>query len=136
MEQYNVLVLMQKDKETGFVLDTINSYTIYEGMGLVTKVFAEEVETEIMVNLYLTTKDVEDWEFEALFDYYDTGIYKGLVVGVEEIDDDYNPTWLLKFKYNENRQEMEAYINQIIGLHIEELERAIEEIKDVADEYK
>lgn len=126
MEEYNVLVLMEKDKENGFLTDTIDSYAIdsgAEGLRLVEGIYLLEEPDGYNVFLTLTTEDVEDWEYYGMYELYDEEIYSGLDVEVLDGSGEYNPRWIIRFGYSEDRQLVGDMINRIITLHKNELER-------------
>ena len=55
------------------------------------------------VSLFFDTdKDVSEWEFSAIYDLFNVEALTSLGYIVEEFDEEYNPTWLVKFKFDEN----------------------------------
>ena len=95
MDNYNVLVLMQKDPLTNEFLDTVLSVQMEEGLENVSKAFVSEENQELFINLFLTTPDVEDWEFFGIYEEYTEELYEELG-GILEEYEDYNPAWLLE----------------------------------------
>ncbi len=132
------LVLMLKDKETGFLDREISSYKIGENEDLIVNIFAtEENDEKIIVHLKITTdKDCEDWEFDAIYDYYDNEIYNGMISSFSEETEVYNPTFKLTFDYDSDDDKMEEFIKNILDLHKKELFDVYETIKDKEEEYK
>ncbi|MFZ5352238.1 MAG: DUF6762 family protein [Bacillota bacterium] len=123
MENYNVLVLMKKDSSTGFLTDTVDSYTIAAGIEYIEGMYFQEKDDSDFVFMTLTTKDIEDWEYYGIYDLYNEDIYDELAAELIDGSGDYNPKWILKLKYLREREEMEQRLNRIIELHISELER-------------
>lgn len=131
------VVIMEKDCETGFLSRELGSYSIKYDIGLIERIFAVSRDVETIVNLYITVPgEFEDWEFNAILDTYDTEIYNGLVDSIEEDEDSYNPTWLLKFKFSANDDVVEDKLNRILEIHCSEMNRVLEDIKGMEDEYK
>ncbi len=132
------LVLMLKDKETGFLDREISSYKIGENENLIVNIFATEEDSDkIIVHLKITTdKDCEDWEFDAIYDYYDNEIYNGMINSFNEETEVYNPTFKLTFDYDSDDDKMEEFIKHILDLHKKELLDVYETIKDKEEEYK
>ncbi len=131
------LVLMLKDKETGFLDRELSAYKIGENENLIVNIFATEEEDKTIVHLKITTdKDCEDWEFDAIYDYYDNEIFNGLVLSFSEETEVYNPTFLLTFELIEDDDKMENFINKILLLHKNELYDVYEAIKEKEEEYK
>lgn len=132
------LVLMLKDKETGFLDKELSAYKIGDNEDLIVNIFVtEEEDDKLIVHLKITTdKDCEDWEFDAIYDYYDNAIYDGLILSFSEETEVYNPTFLLTFEYNDNDSEMENFIRKILALHKNELNDVYEAIKDKEEDYK
>ncbi len=123
MDNYNVLVLMEKDAETGFLTNTIDSYTIQAGVDYIESAYAKEEDGKHFVFLTLTTKDVEDWEYYGIYDLYNDEIFSNTANEILDGSGEYNPRWTLKIEYRNNRLEMEELFNRIVDLHINELDR-------------
>lgn len=130
------IVIMEKDRETGFLSKELGSYGIEDNIEMVDRVFAVSCDGKKLVNLYITIPgEFEDWEFNAILDNYNAEVYEGLEESIEEDEDGYNPTWLVKFEFLENDDVMELKLNQLIQIHAAEVKRVLEEIKDLKDEY-
>lgn len=120
------IVLMKK--ENGILTEELGSYDINEGLEFVFKAFVEDN----LVNLYLSTdRDVTDEEFTDIFDLYDLDKLQVDGVEIEEIDDEYNPTWLYRFQFNDEVEVVLERLNNVISAHSDELNRIYEEIKNV-----
>lgn len=131
-----VIVLMKKDKETGFLLQELGAYTVFGAEGLVFRAFVEEIGEKDMVVLQLTcNKEIADWEYDAIFDYYDTNVFAKYDKAVVEVDGEYQPIWAVKTPYSESQMEMEEVLSEIIEIHNEELESVYEAIADKKDDY-
>ena len=91
---FSSLVLMEKDKETGFVSKELGSFNVDEGALFVRKFFVEDG----IVNLYFdTNKDVEEWEYSAIYDLFNQDVFKENGYELEEDLEEYNPTFIIKF---------------------------------------
>lgn len=131
------IVIMLKDKKTGFLEKELASLTIDRNEEFIVNSFAKYDETKFL-KLYLrisTAMDVEDWQYTAIFDYYDIEIFGDNIENIVEIEDDYNPTWELVFNYEENTADMEEKIIKVLELHKNELNEVFEIIKDKKEEY-
>lgn len=118
------LVLMQKENEV--LTNELGSYEIESGLELVYKAYVE-LDT---VKLFLTTdRDVEDDEYNEIYDNYNIEGIEEKGFDVEEIDDEYNPVWCIKFKFDEDHSIVEDALNEAIGFHENELKRIYDEIK-------
>lgn len=130
-----VIVIMLKDKETGFLEKELGCYKI-EDNNLIYNTFACEEDGKYKVHMKLTCeREVSDWEFDAIFDYYDTETLLPYVSSIEEEEDCYNPTWNITFDFLENIEAMEEKISEILSVHEHELETVYEAISDKKDEY-
>ena len=79
---FSSLVLMEKDKETGFITKELGSFEVNEGALYVRKLFV----IDNIVNLYFdTNKDVEEWEYSAIYDLFNKDIF---VENGFEVDED------------------------------------------------
>ncbi|NLB33484.1 MAG: hypothetical protein GX818_06965 [Tissierellia bacterium] len=125
MDNYNNLILMLKDKETGFFIKTIGSYEIHKDIEYIDKIYASENDSTY-IYLTLTTQDIdEDWKYSGIFDLYNEEVFLDKICEFEEVPGDYNPKWVLKIKYSNNDAETEQLLNAIINIHVAELERII-----------
>jgi len=132
-----VIVIMLKDKETGFLDRELGSYKIESNENMIYNTFASEKEDGTYeVTMKLTCdRDVEDWEFEAIYDYYDSETLMPAVTSIIEEEDCFNPTWSVTFDFIENVEEMESKISYVLNLHVQELNSVYEAIADKRDEY-
>ncbi len=125
MEKYNVMVLMQKDKETGFFTQTVDSYKIGVGIELIENAYLSEEEGEYFIYLTLTTTDVEEYQYYGIYDLYNEEIFDSFDIELIDGSGEYNPRWILKMKYTEYRSEMERLLNEFVDIHKAELERIL-----------
>ncbi|MDD3570312.1 MAG: hypothetical protein PHY44_04355 [Lachnospiraceae bacterium] len=131
-----VIVIMLKDSKTGFLEKELGCYKITENENLIYNTYAFEDDGKTKVCMKITTdREVEDWEFEAIYDYYDCETILPFVTSIEEDIDCYNPTWCITFDFVNNIEEMEEKIDKIINLHQQELQSVYEAISDKRDEY-
>lgn len=136
MDRYNVLVLMQKDSETGFFTQTVDSYKIDAGIELIEKAYLAEEEGEYFIYLVLTTAaDVEEYLYYGIYDLYDEDIYNSFGVELLDGSGEYNPRWVIKLKYSEDRSEMERIINALVDVHRGELERVLPLVEADKEKY-
>ena len=129
---FSSLVLMEKDKETGFITKELGSFEVNEGALYVKKLFVLDNE----VNLYFdTNKDVEEWEYSAIYDLFNIKRFEeeGFIIG-EELDE-YNPTFILKLPYKEEHLEMKDVLDKAVELINEEMEKVFLAIEGKEQEY-
>ena len=140
-----VIVIMLKNKETGFLETEIGSYNISDEEGFIYNIYAVSepsaacaVQGEaISVHMRLSVeRDLEDWEFSAVLDYYDTEPLLEICQSVGEEDAGYNPVWQVVFGFDESREIMENKISAILAIHKKELESVYEAIAGLGEEYK
>lgn len=125
-----IILMMEKDKEGNF-LKEIDSYTI-EKSDLVNGLYAIN---EDKLNVYIilsTDRDVENWEFDAIYDWFNLDNLKEFYIGVQDMDDVYNPSFKFKLSFEEN---MEEKLNKFIELYYEELLKTYDEIINHKEEY-
>lgn len=131
-----VIVVMQKDKETGFLEKELGSYSLSQDVSTVYNIYAEETEEGKKVILRLSCdKEIEDWEYDAVFDYYDTEPLAAMVEHVDEEDGHYNPVWVVRFPFSDAHGEMEDKISRILEIHKKELLSVYDAIADKKDDY-
>ena len=130
---FSSLVLMEKDKETGFITKELGSFEVNEGALYVRKLFV----VDNIVNLYFdTNKDVEEWEYSAIYDLFNKDVFIENGFEIDEDLDEYNPTFILKFKYNEEYAEMKEMIDKAVELISNEMNNVFKNIEGKEDEYK
>jgi len=125
------LSLYEKNKETGILEDLLGTYLIEEHVELLDKAYGVK-EDILKVHLYLTVDgEIEDSEYEAIYDNYDGDVFNNIEVSIEEVEDSYNPTWLFILDFNNSHDEMENKITEILSIHNSELKRIFEKIKTI-----
>lgn len=126
MDNYNNLLLMKKDTETGFLMEEIGSYKINNHIEYIEKIYLAEEGENLFIYLTLTTHDIEeDWKYYGIFDMYNVDIFSDMICDIEESNDNFNPTWILKIQYTDNYVVIENLLNEILTIHAAELERII-----------
>lgn len=133
-----VVVIMLKDKETGFLDKELCSLSLTENEEYIINVFVtEEEDGKMLLHLRLSTeRDVEDWEYSAIFDYYDPERFNGKVDKVLEIEDYFNPAWELVLDYTDDPAEIEEKVTELLSLHHTELDDVYGVIADKESEYE
>ena len=129
---FSSLVIMEKDKETGLFKGQLGSYSVGDGASYVKKLYCIDGEVSLFFD---TDKDVEEWEYSAIYDLFNVEAFKNLEYSIEEVDEEYNPTWVVKFKFDEEHEEIRAIINEPCNVIKENMEKVFEEIKGKEAEY-
>lgn len=132
-----VIVIMLKDNKTGFLDKELGCYTLSGEEDFIYNTYAAEDENgNYIVYMKLTCdKDVNDWEYNAIFDYYDMDVLSPLVLSITEDEQQYNPTWLISFPFSDENETMEKQINDILCAHKKELLSVYAVIADKKDDY-
>lgn len=130
---FAALVLMELDKDNKFVGE-IGSYEVGEGAEYVTKFFYSEKDEKVSLH-FDTHKDVEEWEYTALYDLFNTEVFENKGYEVDEIDDEYNPTWIIKFDFIEEHRDMSEKLNETCEMIKLEMEKAFEEASKNKSDY-
>ena len=130
-----VIVIMLKDAETGFLEKELGAYPLPETSGLMFNIYAEDEGKEVVLRL-TCDKELQDWEYDAVYDYYDTETVGALVDAIEEEDGHYDPVWVVRFPFAEEQDVMEQKLTDILEKHQEELLSVYEAIKDKEDDYR
>ena len=129
---YSSLILMEKDKETGFVVKEIGSYNVSEGAEYIKSFYVLDDKVYIKFD---TNKDVEEWEYSAIYDVFNMNLFEEEGFEIEEVEDEYNPTYLVKFKYEDNREYISEKLALWIDLIEEAMEKAFSDIEGKEEEY-
>ena len=111
MEQETVFVIMLKNKETGFLEKELGSLNINKNDEYIVNLFVLKEDDGKKLHLRISTdRDVEDWEYGAIFDNYNYDSYGDNVIEIDEIDNDYNPVWEIVIDYDDNLSVVGAQI--------------------------
>ena len=129
---YSSLILMEKDKETGFVVKEIGSYNVSEGAEYIKSFYVLDDKVYIKFD---TNQDVEEWEYSAIYDVFNMNLFEEEGFEIEEVEDEYNPTYLVKFKYEDNREYISEKLALCIDLIEEAMEKAFSDIEGKEEEY-
>ena len=129
---YSSLILMEKDKETGFVVKEIGSYNVSEGAEYIKSFYVLDDKVYIKFD---SNKDVEEWEYSAIYDVFNMNLFEEEGFEIEEVEDEYNPTYLVKFKYEDNREYISEKLALCIDLIEEAMEKAFSDIEGKEEEY-
>lgn len=129
---FSSLVLMEKDKNTGFITKELGSFQVSEGALFVKKLFVINEE----VNLFFdTNKDVEEWEYSAVYDLFNYDNFIKEEFDIEDVLDEYNPTFLVRFKYVDDYEFMKERINKCVALIEDAMEDVFKNIEGKEEEY-
>lgn len=128
---FSKLVMIRRDENNNYVGEAC-SFIAFQGAEYVTKLYTDG---KVVHMIFDTAKDVEDWEFEALFDYFNEESFDKYGVKIEPIDEEFNPTWGLEFDYIEDEEELSLKVERLCRNIALEIENAFNEIKDKQDEY-
>jgi len=131
----NMVVVMLRDAETGFLEKELAvSRVDYEGY--LVNIIAERAEDAFFVRMKVATeRDVLDWEFDAIYDYYDDEVFAAQEASCVEVEDCENPVWELSFVWNGEAAVLEEKLNVLLALHVQELDSVYAEIAAHQDEY-
>lgn len=126
-----VIVIMLKNKDTGFLEKELGTLDITQNEDYIVNIYVMDNKLYIRLS---TGRDVEDWEYSAIYDYYDADCFKD-IADVVECDDDFNPVWEICTDFYENLSVTEQLVNKILEIHTKELSDVFETIADKEREY-
>ena len=129
---FSSLVLMEKDNETGFITKELGSFQVSEGALFVKKLFVINEEVNL---LFDTNKDVEEWEYSAIYDLFNYDAFVKEEFDIEDVLDEYNPTFLIKFKYVDDYEFMKERITKCVNLIESSMEDVFKDIEGKEEEY-
>lgn len=130
---FSSLVLMEKEPETNMITREIGSYEVGEGAEYINKFSYDGNKVSVEFD---TLKDVEEWEYSAIFDLFDNTAFLENGFTIEDVDDEYNPTWIVRFDYIEDHMEMQERINLLCELIKASLEKVFLDISGKEEDYK
>ena len=130
---FSSLVLMEKDKETGFIKKELGSFQVNEGALFVKKLYV----LDEIVNMYFdTNKNVEEWEYSAVYDLFNSDVFIESGYEIEEDLEEYNPTYIIKFKYEDDYDVMKKKIQEVVTIIDSEMNLVFEAIQGKEAEYQ
>ena len=130
---FSSLVLMEKDKETGFIKSELGSFEVNEGALFVKKFYVLD---EVVHMYFDTNKNVEEWEYSAIYDLFNTDAFIEKGYEIEEDLDEYNPTYIIKFKYEDDYDVMKEKVQEAVSVIEKEVNSVFEAIKGKEAEYQ
>ncbi len=130
---FSSLVLMEKDKETGFIKSELGSFEVNEGALFVKKFYVLD---EVVHMYFDTNKNVEEWEYSAIYDLFNTDAFIEKGYEIEEDLDEYNPTYIIKFKYEDDYDVMKEKVQEAVSIIEKEVNSVFEVIKGKEAEYQ
>lgn len=130
---FSSLVLMEKDKETGFIKSELGSFEVNEGALFVKKLYVLE---DTVYMYFDTNKNVEEWEYSAIYDLFNEKAFTERGYNLEEDLEEYNPTFIIKFKYEDDYSIMKEKIQECVSIIQKEMDNVFEAIKGKEVEYQ
>ena len=130
---YSSLILMERDNETGFVTKELGSYKVSEGAEYIKGFYVKGDSVYIKFD---TNKDVEEWEYSAIYDVFNMELFENEGFEIEEVEDEYNPTFLINFKYKDDHDYIEEKLSLSIELIEEAMEKAFNDNEGKEEEYQ
>ena len=130
---YSSLILMERDNETGFVTKELGSYKVSEGAEYIKGFYVKGDSVYIKFD---TNKDVEEWEYSAIYDVFNMELFENEGFEIEEVEDEYNQTFLINFKYKDDHDYIEEKLSLSIELIEEAMEKAFNDIEGKEEEYQ
>ncbi|CUU50286.1 DUF6762 family protein [Clostridium beijerinckii] len=129
---FSSLVLIEKDKETGFIKKELGSFEVNEGALFVKKLYVLD---DIVYMYFDTNKNVEEWEYSAIYDLFNNEAFTEKGYEIEEDLEEYNPTYIIKFNYVDDYDVMKGKIQEVVSIIDNEMNAVFEAIKGKESEY-
>ena len=130
---FSSLILMERDKDTGYVVKEVGSFEVNEGARYIKNFY---VKGDFVYIKFDTDKDVEEWEYSAVYDLFEYCLFECNGFKIEEVEDEYNPTFLLEFDYKDDFEYIKEKLNLSIELIEEAMAKVFNEIEGKEEEYK
>lgn len=129
---FSSLILMERDSDTGFVTKEVGSFQVSEGAIYVKKFY---IKGEKIYLTFDTNKDVEEWEYSAVYDMFNYGVFEEEGFEIEDVEDEYNPTFLVEFKYVDDYDYIRERLEHCIDIIVESMEKVFGDIEGKKEEY-
>ena len=129
---FSSLILMERDSETGFVTREIGSFPVSEGAKYIKSFYVQGENVFIKFDTY---DDVEEWQYTAIYDLFDYTLFEKNDMDIEDVEDTFNPTFLIKFNYDDNFEYLKGKLDLSIDLIEQALNNVFKEIEGKEEEY-
>lgn len=130
--EFSSLVLMERDAESKLFTKELGSYEVSDGAEFITKMYCENN----IINIFFETdRDVEEWEFSAIYDLFEANEFTEKGYDIEALEDEYNPSWVVKFEYDITHEIVAEKIQELCSLIYDKMEKVFEDIKGKEEEY-
>lgn len=130
--EFSSLVLMERDKETNMFVRELGSYEVGDGAEYIKKMFYDGEKINVFFD---TNVDVEEWEYSAIFDLFEREMFTSAGFEIDDIDEEYNPTWEVKFDYDEEHSIVQERINELCTIIDTQISKVFEDIKGKESQY-
>ena len=129
---FSSLILMERDKDTGFITKEIGSFQVFDGAEFVKKFY---VKGDTVYLQFDTNKDVSEWEYSAIYDLFNYDTFTVEELEIEDVEDEYNPTFLIKFEYKDDFKYISEKLSLCLDVIKETVEKVFEDIQGKEEEY-
>lgn len=129
---FSSLILMERDIETGFVTKEVGSFQVSEGALHVKNFY---VKGDKIYLVFDTNKDVEEWEYSAIYDMFNYELFEKEGFEIEDIEEEYNPTFLIKFGYVDDYDYIREKLEKCIDIIVESMDKVFKDIEGKKEEY-
>lgn len=129
---FSSLILMERDIETGFVTKEVGSFQVSEGALYVKNFY---VKGDKIYLVFDTNKDVEEWEYSAIYDMFNYELFEKEGFKIEDIEEEYNPTFLVKFGYVDDYDYIREKLEKCIDIIVESMNKVFTDIEGKKEEY-
>lgn len=129
---FSSLILMERDIETGFVTKEVGSFQVSEGALYVKNFY---VKGDKIYLVFDTNKDVEEWEYSAIYDMFNYELFEKEGFEIEDIEEEYNPTFLVKFGYVDDYDYIREKLEKCIDIIVESMNKVFTDIEGKKEEY-
>lgn len=111
----------------------LGSFEVNEGALFVKKFY---VLGEVVHMYFDTNKNVEEWEYSAIYDLFNADAFIEKGYEIEEDLDEYNPTYIIKFEYEDDYDAMKGKVQEAVSIIEKEVNSVFEAIKGKEAEYQ
>lgn len=130
---FSSLVLMEVDPQDKKFVKELGSYDISKGGEYITKFYCDG--KDIFIN-FQTDRDVEDWEYSAIFYVFSKETFTDKGYYIEEDEEEFNPSWIVSFPYSEHREEIQEKLHSLGEIIENSLKEAYKNIIGKEEEFK
>lgn len=124
--EFKSLVLIEKNIEKNEFVKEMDSYELGEGALYIKKFYYDGTFVNVVFSI---DEDMEDLKYNSILDNFNKKIFQKYECSIEEVEGEYDPTWIIKVKYIDDFYLMSEKLEDICN----EIHNQIKTVMEIVD---